>query len=79
MSSKGHSTSGRKELIQRLYDDGWVYIKQTGDHLHFKHPTKKGKVTVPWKVTTNIVKSVERQAGIGKNGIKYYKFKYGDK
>ena len=77
MGSKGHSTSGRKELIARLYKDGWFFLKQTGDHIHFKHPTKKGKVTVPWKVTTNIEKPVLRQAGIGKNGRKYYEAKYG--
>ena len=77
MGSRGHSTSGRKELIATLLRDGWYFFGQTGDHLHFKHPKKKGKVTVPWKITTNIKKSVMRQAGIGKNGRKYYELKYG--
>ena len=78
MSSRGHSTSGRKELIQKLYNDGWFFLKQTGDHIHFKHPIKKGKVTVPWKITKNIEMSVLRQAGIGENGRKYYEARYGN-
>jgi predicted RNA binding protein YcfA (HicA-like mRNA interferase family) len=77
MSSKGHTEGGRKELIAELYKDGWVFLKQKGDHLHFVHPKKKGKVTVPWKITKNIQLSVYRQAGIGKNGRKYYEARYG--
>ncbi len=77
MSSKGHSTSGRKELIAMLNNDGWFLVKQTGYHLQFKHKIKKGKVTVPWKITKNIELSVRRQAGIGENGRRYYELKYG--
>ncbi len=36
-----------REVIRMLADDGWYEIKSSGgDHRQFKHPTKKGKVTV---------------------------------
>lgn len=35
-----------KEMIKRLTDDGWYRVGQTGSHIHFKHPTKKGRVTI---------------------------------
>jgi predicted RNA binding protein YcfA (HicA-like mRNA interferase family) len=27
--------------------DGWTYLRQTGSHRHFAHPTKTGIVTIP--------------------------------
>jgi predicted RNA binding protein YcfA (HicA-like mRNA interferase family) len=27
--------------------DGWFLVRQKGSHKHFKHPTKRGTVTVP--------------------------------
>ena len=38
-----------KEIIKRLEQDGWVWIRTTGSHRHFRHPTKSGTVTVPWQ------------------------------
>ncbi len=35
------------ELIKILQNDGWYLVKTTGSHHHFKHPLKKGKVTIP--------------------------------
>lgn len=35
------------EIIKILKRDGWYKVDQVGSHNHFKHPTKKGKVTVP--------------------------------
>ena len=35
-----------KEVIKMLEDDGWVKMYTKGDHRQFKHPSKKGKVTV---------------------------------
>jgi len=26
--------------------DGWFFVKQKGAHKQYKHPTKKGKVTI---------------------------------
>jgi predicted RNA binding protein YcfA (HicA-like mRNA interferase family) len=35
-----------KEVIKLLEEDGWFLYNTRGDHRQFKHPTKKGKVTV---------------------------------
>ncbi|MFD1206126.1 MULTISPECIES: type II toxin-antitoxin system HicA family toxin [Sporosarcina] len=36
-----------REIIKILKEDGWYIIRVVGSHHHFKHPTKKGIVTVP--------------------------------
>ena len=49
-----------------LIDDGWFKVGATGDHQHFKHPTKPGKVTVTHPVRDMHIKnlrSIYRQAG----------------
>ncbi|MDR2064940.1 MAG: type II toxin-antitoxin system HicA family toxin [Prevotellaceae bacterium] len=56
------------EIIKMIEKDGW-YIKRTkGDHRQFKHPSKKGKVTVPGKLSddlnVNTAKSILIQAGL---------------
>ncbi|MFA5881627.1 MAG: type II toxin-antitoxin system HicA family toxin [Eubacteriales bacterium] len=35
------------EILKILKKDGWVEKNQVGSHLHLRHPTKQGKVTVP--------------------------------
>ncbi len=35
-----------RDMMQKLAGDGWVFVKQTGSHRQFKHPTKPGRVTV---------------------------------
>ncbi len=36
-----------REMIKVLNKDGWYLHRIVGSHHHFKHPTKKGTVTVP--------------------------------
>jgi predicted RNA binding protein YcfA (HicA-like mRNA interferase family) len=36
-----------KAIIRALEADGWYRVGQPGSHVHFKHRTKPGKVTVP--------------------------------
>ena len=36
-----------RELIKQVEADGWVLVRVTGSHHHFKHPTKAGLVTIP--------------------------------
>lgn len=55
------------QIIKILKKDGWYHTNTVGDHHQFKHPTKKGKVTVthPVKdVPIKTVKSIFKQAGI---------------
>ena len=35
-----------RDVIKRIEADGWYLARVRGDHKHFKHPTKKGIVTV---------------------------------
>lgn len=56
-----------REVIKMLIADGWYEIGCVGDHHQFKHPTKKGRVTVthPRKdIPIKTLKSIEKQAGI---------------
>jgi predicted RNA binding protein YcfA (HicA-like mRNA interferase family) len=55
------------EIIKKLKKDGWCQVGITGSHHHFKHPNKKGKVTVPHPKKDIPIKtliSIEKQAGI---------------
>jgi predicted RNA binding protein YcfA (HicA-like mRNA interferase family) len=36
-----------RNLISRLQADGWQCVRVSGSHHQFRHPTKKGTVTVP--------------------------------
>ena len=50
-----------------LLDDGWFLAYTKGDHRQFKHPTKKGKVTVNKKLSDDLddyyLNSIFKQAG----------------
>lgn len=58
-----------KEIEKMLLADGWRLKNVKGDHFHYVHPTKPGKVTIPMskkrsdlhpKTANNILK----QAGL---------------
>ena len=57
-----------RDVIRRLVEDGWVQVSQKGSHRQFKHPTKRGKVTVPGKPSDDLregtYRSIPRQAGL---------------
>jgi len=38
-----------RDVIRRIEADGWYLARTTGSHRQFKHPTKRGLVTVPGK------------------------------
>ena len=55
------------KVIKRLEDDGWFFVRATGSHHHYKHPTKTGLVTVPHPkkdLPKGTVNSILKQAGI---------------
>ncbi|WP_426418183.1 type II toxin-antitoxin system HicA family toxin [Bradyrhizobium genosp. A] len=55
------------DIIKALKADGWKQVAQKGSHVQFKHPTKKGRVTVPHPkrdIPIGTLKNVEKQAGI---------------
>ena len=54
-------------IIKILQKDGWFQVDQSGSHIQLKHPSKKGRVTVPHPkkdIPIGTLKSIERQAGI---------------
>lgn len=56
-----------REVLKMLKADGWYEVNCVGDHHQFKHPTKKGRVTVthPRKdIPCETLKSISQQAGI---------------
>ncbi|MGE0117675.1 MAG: type II toxin-antitoxin system HicA family toxin [Dongiaceae bacterium] len=60
------STSSR-EVIRKLQADGWYEVRQTGSHKQFKHPAKRGLVTVNHPVKDmriGTLKSIEAQSGV---------------
>lgn len=55
-----------RKLIKMLERDGWIHVATKGDHHHYTHPEKPGRVTVPHPVKdlkTGTAMSIYRQAG----------------
>ena len=56
-----------RKIIKMLLDDGWYEVNQAGSHKQFKHPTKKGRVTVPdpkKDIPVGTLNSIKKQAGL---------------
>jgi len=56
-----------RDLIKLIEADGWVLVRVSGSHHHYKHPIKSGITTVkhPEKdVPPGTAHSVLRQAGL---------------
>lgn len=54
-----------RDIIKVLNQDGWTKVDCRGSHNMFKHPTKKGRVTVPHPkkdLPLKTVKSIFSQA-----------------
>jgi len=54
--------------LRRLHEDGWQLVAKRGSHRQFKHPIKRGRVTVPGKPSDELapgtLNSVLKQAGL---------------
>ena len=57
-----------REVIKLIESDGWYLARTRGSHRQFKHPFKKGLVTVAGKPDLDLnpktLKSILKQAGI---------------
>ena len=56
-----------REIIRLLQKAGWVHVRTTGSHHHFRHPEGPGTVTVPHPVRDmppGTLKSIEKQSGV---------------
>jgi len=56
------------EVIKLIEDDGWYLARTKGDHRQYKHPIKKGLVTISGKLSDDVGKgtlnSISKQAGL---------------
>ena len=57
------------EMEKKIQNDGWYLVNIEGSHHQYKHPTKKGKVTIafhtqPKDLKSWEVKSILKQAGL---------------
>ncbi len=55
------------DVISALKADGWLEVAIRGSHVQFKHPHKKGRVTVPHPkrdIPIRTLKSIEKQSGL---------------
>jgi predicted RNA binding protein YcfA (HicA-like mRNA interferase family) len=56
-----------REIVKALKRGGWYQVNHVGSHIQFRHPDKKGRVTVPHPqndIPGGTLKSIEKQAGI---------------
>jgi len=54
-------------MIRRIEDDGWYLVEIRGSHRQYKHPVKKGRVTVPHPkddLPRGTINSILKQAGL---------------
>lgn len=57
-----------RDVIKLIEADGWSLVSTNGSHRQFKHPFKKGRVTVAGKPDLDLhpktLKSIIKQAGL---------------
>ena len=76
---RGYRAAGRpynqmkiRDIIERLREDGWYQVAQRGSRHQFKHPIKRGRVTIAGHMNDDLapgtLNSVLRQAGLKEKG-----------
>jgi len=59
-----------RDVLKFVENDGWVHINTKGSHRQYKHPVKKGRVTIAGhpseEMPPKTLGSVFRQAGLKK-------------
>ncbi len=56
-----------KKVIKLIKANGWKLVNVVGSHHQYKHPTKKGRITIPHPkkdLTIGTLKSIEKQSGV---------------
>ena len=57
-----------RDVLRLLNSDGWFLVVTEGSHRQFKHPKKKGRVTVPGKPNDDLphgtLNSILKQADL---------------
>ena len=57
-----------RDVLRLLEADGWYQVRMRGSHRQFKHPAKRGLVTVPGhlgdELAVGTLNNVLKQAGL---------------
>ena len=57
-----------RDAIRLVKRDGLYYVRTRGSHRQFRHPEKRGKVTIPGNLGDEVPKgtwlNIQRQAGL---------------
>jgi predicted RNA binding protein YcfA (HicA-like mRNA interferase family) len=56
-----------REAERIILDAGWVFDRQRGSHRQYRHPTRKGTVTIPFHkgdLRKGTADSILKQAGL---------------
>ena len=57
-----------RDVIKLVEADGWVMVAQVGSHRQYKHPAKRGRVTLAGHPSADIhpktLRSILKQAGL---------------
>lgn len=57
-----------RDAIKLVENDGWFLARTRGSHRQYKHPVKKGLVTIPGKMKDDLapatINSILKQAGL---------------
>ena len=57
-----------REVIRLIEEDGWYQVRMRGSHRQYKHPTKRGLVTIAGKpgddLAPGTLNSILKQAGL---------------
>ena len=60
-----------RDVIKLIEKDGWILVRQKGSHKQYKHPVKKGLVTIAAhkqsdEIAPGTLNSIYKQAQIDK-------------
>jgi predicted RNA binding protein YcfA (HicA-like mRNA interferase family) len=57
-----------RDMLKKLLDDGWFLARTKGSHRQYKHPTKRGLVTVAGHPSDDLApgtqNSILKQSGL---------------
>jgi predicted RNA binding protein YcfA (HicA-like mRNA interferase family) len=59
-----------RDLIRLVEKDGWHHARTTGSHRQYRHPVKRGTLTIAGKPSSDVpigtLNSILKQAGLQK-------------
>jgi predicted RNA binding protein YcfA (HicA-like mRNA interferase family) len=60
-----------REVIRLIRADGWHNVKAKGGHRQYKHPVKRGRVTIPGRPNDDLapktLESILKQVGLSED------------